>query len=178
VNVIARQVDDPTTAEDESRRIAVSAVSGYLFTGNIGQSVTADMPVAFEHNVGGDPNGSRNPALIGSYEISVPPGTYTVEVEAVLNSFTGGSGVGPNDPPMPLPGTPEFWNNDESAFDFPLQRDTITVHGGDKVTGIDIILNIPFATFDQFEDSGQLFDPPMVSPTTTARLRSMEAEEA
>jgi hypothetical protein len=39
-NVIARLVDDPSTPEDESRRVAVSAVSGYLFTGNPGQSVT------------------------------------------------------------------------------------------------------------------------------------------
>jgi hypothetical protein len=88
-NVIARLVDDPSTAEDESRRVAVSAVSGYLFTGNPGQSVTADMPATIEHNVNGNPNGSRNPGLIGSYEISVPPGTYTVEVESVYQGFAG-----------------------------------------------------------------------------------------
>jgi hypothetical protein len=40
-NVIARQVDNPSTTADESRRIAVSAVSGYLFTANPGQTVTA-----------------------------------------------------------------------------------------------------------------------------------------
>src|SRR6185295_18433105 len=49
-NVIARLVDDQSTSEDESRRVAVSTVSGYLFTGNPGQSVTADMPAPFEHN--------------------------------------------------------------------------------------------------------------------------------
>src|SRR5262249_52712692 len=49
INVIARQVDDPNTAADESRRVAVSAVSGYLFTGNPGQSVT-----------GNNTNGSRD----------------------------------------------------------------------------------------------------------------------
>jgi len=168
-NVIARLVDDPSTAEDESRRVAVSAVSGYLFTGNPGQSVTADMPASIEHNANGSPNGSRNPAMIGSYEISVPPGTYTVEVESVLQGFVGGSSVGPLDPPVPLPGIPEFWNTAESAFDFPLQRDTITVHAGDKITGIDIILNSPFPRFDQYEDSGKLLDVPMVSP-----LRSTE----
>jgi hypothetical protein len=163
-NVIARQVDDPSTAADESRRMAVSAVSGYRFTANPGQSVTADMAAAEEHNVNGSSNGSRNPALIGFYEISVPPGTYTVEVESVLQQFAGGSSVGPLSPPVPLPGIPEFWNTDESAFDLPLQRDTITVHGGDKITGIDIILNIPFPRFDQYEDSGKLLDAPMVSP--------------
>jgi hypothetical protein len=163
-NVIARLVDDPSTTEDESRRVAVSAVSGYLFTGNPGQSVTADMPASIEHNANGSPNGSRNPALVGFYEVSVPPGTYTVEVESVVQGFVGGSSVGPISPPVPLPGVPEFWNTDESAFDFPLQRDTITVHGGDKVTGIDIILNSPLPRFDQYEDRGKLLDAPMVSP--------------
>ena len=52
-------------------------------------------------------------------------------------------------------------HKDESAFDFPLARDTITVSPGDKLTGIDIILNNPTPTFDQFEDSGALFDPPL-----------------
>ena len=163
-NVIARLVDDPSTAEDESRRVAVSAVSGYLFTGNPGQSVTANMPAAAEHNTNGSLAGSRNPSLIGYYQIAVPPGTYTVEVESLLDGFTGGSSVGPLDPPAPLPGWPEFWNTDESAFDFPLQRDTVTVHAGDKITGIDIILNAPFPRFDQYEDSGKLFDAPMVAP--------------
>jgi len=163
-NVIARLVDDQSTSEDESRRVAVSTVSGYLFTGNPGQSVTADMPAPFEHNVNGSRAGSRNAGLIGFYEISVPPGSYTVEVETLFNAFAGGSSVGPNDPPLPLPGSPEFWNHDESAFDFPLQRDTITVHAGDKITGIDFILNTPFSRFDDYEDSGKLLDAPMLSP--------------
>jgi hypothetical protein len=163
-NVIARQLDDPGTGEDESRRIAVSAVSGYRFTANPGQSVTANMAATAEHNVNGSPDGSRNPALIGFYEISVPPGTYTVEVETILPEFAGGSSVGPLNPPAPLPGQPEFWNTRESAFDPPLQRDPINVHAGDKITGIDIILNIPYSRFDQYEDSGKLFDAPIVFP--------------
>src|SRR5207237_10464450 len=61
VNVIARAVDDPRTPQDESRRIALSAVSGYLFTGNPGQSITASMPEPNENNTNGDPDGSRNP---------------------------------------------------------------------------------------------------------------------
>lgn len=156
-NVIARVLDDPTTAENESYRVAVSAISGYLFTGNPGQSVTSD-------NTNGDPNGSRNPSLIGYYQMYVPPGTYTVKVESVYGGFVSDSGIGPLNPPVPLPGPPEFWNNDESAFDFPLQRDTITVHAGDKITGTDIILNTPLPRFDQYEDSGALFDAPMLSP--------------
>src|SRR5262249_9182416 len=39
INVIARQVDNPATSQNESLRVAVSAVSGYRFTGNPGQSV-------------------------------------------------------------------------------------------------------------------------------------------
>jgi hypothetical protein len=160
-NVIARIIDDPGTEPDESRRVAVSAVSGYLYTGNPGQSVTAILG-GTENNTNGSSSGSRNPALIGYYKISVPPGTYTVEVEEVYNAFTSGSSVGPLDPPVALPGGPEFWNNDESAFDFVMKRDTITVTAGENVTGIDIILNDTNPRFDQFEDNGKLLDPPLL----------------
>ena len=168
VNVIARAVDDPKTPQDESRRIAVSVVSGYLFTGNPGQSFTANMPDPNENNANGDTTGSRNSKLIGYYEIAVPPGTYTVEVESVFPLFTAGSSVGPLDPPVPIPGQPEFWNKDESAFDFPQARDTITISPGDKLTGIDIILNTSTPTFDQFEDSGAVFDAPLTPVLTLA----------
>jgi hypothetical protein len=160
VNVIARLVDDPNTSEDESRRVAISAVSGYLFTGNPGQSVTASMPSPSENNTNGNRSGSRNAALIGYYEIAVPPGNYTVEVESVFAAFTGGSNVGPLDPPIPLPGQPEFWNKDESNVDYLQQQDTITVHAGDKITDTDIILNGPLPRFDQFEDDGRLLYGP------------------
>jgi hypothetical protein len=159
-NVIARMMDDPGTPEDESRRIAVSVVSGYAYTINPGQSVTAILG-KFEDNTNGSPPGSRNPALIGYYKISVPPGTYTVEVEAIYTAFVGGSSVGPLDSPVALPGDPEFWNKDESAFDFPMQRDMITVTAGENVTGIDIILNGSYPRFDQYEDNGKLVDPPI-----------------
>lgn len=166
-NVIARAVDDPSTTQDESRRIAVSAISGYLFTGNPGQSVTANMPDPNENNTKGDPDGTRDSQRIGYYQISVPPGTYTVEVESIFSSFVSDSGIGPLSPPVQVV-SPEFWNNDESAFDFPLQRDTITVHAGDNITGIDIILNQTQQRFDQFEDSGELFDPPSIAPVLYA----------
>ena len=160
VNVIARLIDDPSTAEDESRRVAVSSVSGYLFTGNPGQGVTASLPSRSENNTNGSPNGSRNPALIGYYQIAVPPGTYTVEVESIYQGFVAGSSVGPLDPPIPMRGEPKFWNHIQSAFNFPLQRDTITVHAGDNITGIDIILNGSDDRFDQYEDSGEMLDTP------------------
>lgn len=162
-NVIARAVYDPNAARDDSRRIAVSVVSGYLFTGNPGQSVTASLPGSGENNTNGDRTGSRNPQFIGHYQLAVPPGTYTVEVESIYSAFAGGSGVGPLSP-VPLAGAAEFWNNDESAFDFAAQRDTITVHAGDKITGIDIILNSYTPRFDQYEDSGGLFDAPLALP--------------
>ena len=77
-----------------------------------------------------------------------------------------GSSVGPLDPPVALPGDPEFWNKDESAFDFPMQRDMITVTAGESVTGIDIILNGSNPRFDQYEDNGKLLDPaiPLLLP--------------
>lgn len=159
-NVIARAIDDPNTPEDESRRIAVSSVSGYLFTDNPGQSVTAVLGPA-ENNTAGSQSGSRKPSLIGFYSVKVPPGTYTVEVEAINSGFTGGSSVGPFSPPIPLPGPAEFWNQDESAFDFPLQRDPITVHAGDDISGIDIILNNTPSRFDSNEDTGALTNAPL-----------------
>jgi hypothetical protein len=165
VNVIARLIDDPSTPEDESRRITVSAVSGYLFTGDPGQAVTASLTSSFEKNTNGSPQGSRDPKLIGYYQIAVPPGTYTVEVESIEPEFASGSSVGPLDPPILMPGEPKFWNKDQSAFNFPLQRDTITVHAGDKINGIDIILNGNFPRFDQYEDSGRLLDTPLLFTT-------------
>jgi hypothetical protein len=135
--------------------LAYSVVSGYLFTGNPGQTVSGD-------NNNGDITGSRQPGLLGYYEIAVPPGTYTVEVESIDYTFTDGSSVGPLNPPINMPGyysgdrNFEYWNQNESAFDYPLQRDTITVTPGGTVTGIDFILNGTPSQFDQFEDSGEV----------------------
>jgi hypothetical protein len=139
-NVIARSTRQPL-------QVAVSSVSGYRFTGNPGQSLTGD-------NTGGSAQGSRDATLIGYYEIPVPPGTYTVEVESIDLSFQGGSGLGPLDPPIALPGPHEFWHGDESAFDDPTASDPITVNGGQTVDQINIILNGTPSRFDQFEDPG------------------------
>jgi hypothetical protein len=152
VNVIARQVDDPSTPQDESRRVAFSVVSGYRFTGNPGQSVTGT-------NSGGSRTGSRDATLIGYYEIALPPGNYTVEIESISSYFVSGSSVGPLDPPIYLPGVPEFWNSTESAYDDPTDKDTISVGAGQAVKNINIILNGTPSRFDDWEDGGASLIP-------------------
>ena len=144
VKVIARDAANP-------RRVAVSVVSGYLFTGIPGQSVTGT-------NDGGDLFGSRNPLLVGAYDIPVPPGSYTVEVESINQWFAGGSGVGPLNPPIPSPGPKEFWNVNESATDSPTVKSTVTVTAGGVQSEINIILNGTAARFDSFE-SARLWRP-------------------
>jgi hypothetical protein len=139
-NVIARSTTQPL-------QVAVSSVSGFRFTGNPGQSVTGD-------NAGGSSHGSRDATLIGYYEIPVPPGTYTVEVESIDTTFQGGSGLPPLDPPVPLPGAHEYWHSDQSAFDDPTVSEPITVNAGQSVDQINIILNSTPPRFDQFEDPG------------------------
>ena len=170
-NVIARFVDDPSTSSyDESLATAVSVVSGYRFTGNLGQSVSVKLPEQYENNVNGDKSGSRDANLIGYYEMKVPPGTYTVQVEGIDPSFVDGSSVGPLNPPVPFNNQDEYWNVNDAAFENSLQRDTITIHAGDNVTGINIILSTPFKTFDQYEDGGaQLMKPP-ISPANDEEL--------
>lgn len=163
VNVIARQVDNPSTTQNESRRIAVSVVSGYLFTGNPGQNLSCPTPDPTnpDCNNTGDQTGSRDVTLIGSFQIFVPPGKYTVEAESVSQFFVGGSGMGPLDPQIPSPGPHEFWHMNESATDNPAQADPITVAAGQTVSGIDIILNGTPGRFDSFETARlQLREPP------------------
>lgn len=158
VNVIARRVDDPNTPQNESLTRAFSVVSGYLFTGNPGQSLTGT-------NTGGDKTGSRSPQLIGYYEIPVPAGTYTVEVESIYSAFTSGSGVGPLDPPVPMPGgIPKFWNSHQTPINNPQDKETITISPGQTIHGINIILNGTQPRFDQFEDGGADIHPPSVVP--------------
>ncbi len=139
VNVIARDVTS-------LNRIAVSVVSGYAFTSNPGQSVTGT-------NDGGSELGSRQLSAVGSYNIPVPPGTYRLEVESVYEYFTGGSSVGPLDPPLPNPGSDEYWNTNESATDSPTDVSSITVTAGGIVSEINIILNGTPPRFDSFESS-------------------------
>jgi hypothetical protein len=146
VNVIARRTDDPL-------RAAVSVVSGFLFTGNPGQAVTGN-------NTNGDASGSRDTRMIGFYELALPPGSYTIQVEAVNSAFVGGSSVGPLDPPIHIPGIPEYWNDQESAFDNIGAKSSINVTAGGTVENVDIILNGTQPRFDQFEDPGACLKPP------------------
>lgn len=149
-NVIARQVSDGDPANgDESRRNAVSVVSGYRFTGNPGQSVTATNP--------GSPFGSRDPTLIGFYEIPIRPGDYTVEVESIDAGFVDGSSVGPLGADVgeqfPLPGPPEFFSAPESSSDDPAASTMVTVNAGQVVPDRDIVLNGTPSRFDAFESA-------------------------
>jgi hypothetical protein len=147
VNVIARLVNDPATPQDESRSAAFSVVSGFEFTESPGQDITGTNP-------GGSPFGSRNPGLIGHFQLLLPPGNYTLEVESINAAFEGGSGVGPLPSPVPIPGgVPEFWNDTESAKDSPQAKTPIVVSAGGTVGNINIILNGTPARFDKFESS-------------------------
>jgi hypothetical protein len=119
-NVVARKVADPLLT-------AVSCVSGFLYRGS-------------------DPSfGSINLTLRGYYElVGLPPGPYTVEVEAINPLFTEGSGVGPLSTPAVLPGPPEFYSGDqESATDDPKSKVAIDVTPGSRTDNINIILNVP-----------------------------------
>jgi dockerin type I repeat protein len=118
--VIARQVGNP-------RINAVGAASGARF---------------FPTNPGGRPS----PSLRAFYELpGLPPGNYTVEIEAIDPSFIGSASVGPLDPPLVLPGPAEFWNganeSNTNPPDSPAQSVPITVTAGNTVSGIDIIIN-------------------------------------
>ncbi len=144
VNVVARRVDDPNTTADESKRIAMSVVSGFRFTGNPGQAVSGD-------NTNGSSFGSRNPALIGYYEIPVTPGTYTVQIEGIRSDFTGGSSVGPLDPPVQgVIG--EYWNQYDSSSNDTSLKSTVTVTPGQTLTNLNFIMNGTPPRFDSNEE--------------------------
>jgi hypothetical protein len=132
VNVIARSTADPLG-------VAFSAVSGYLFTGNPGQSVTCALGGS-ECNTGGSRRGSRDTRLIGTFDIPVLPGTYTIQIESINPVFFGGSSVGPLRRPIPMPGTAPA----------PPPQVTVTAGGSQSVT---IILVGTPPRFDSFETS-------------------------
>jgi len=137
-NVIARQVG-------HSRSIAASCVSGFRFTAAAGNTLVPS---------GGDtesPFGSRDHDLIGFYDIpGLPPGTYTVEVEAINNSgdhpFIGGSSVGPigADSPVGL------------GFQFKMPwtaaQLTVTVTANNTEVGKDLIFDGTPPRYDAWED--------------------------
>ncbi len=118
--VIARQIGNP-------RLNAVGVASGFLY---------------FPDSPGGPPA----PSLQGSYELDglTSRTSYTVEIEAIDPQFTGGSSVGPLDPPATVP-VPEFWNGaNEAATDLPDNPSAATpiaVSAGNPVTGINVVMN-------------------------------------
>lgn len=127
VNVIARRVD---TGGNQDRRIAASSVSGYRFGFIHGNAVT-----------GAQSNGagSINPAHIGLFEIPVPAGSYTLEVEGIHEEFVEGSSVGPGLFIIALPG------------EAPPPSAPIAVAVGELEDGHDITLIDTPPRFDDFE---------------------------
>jgi len=118
--VIARDVSNP-------RLNAVGVASGFLFFPNA-------------------PGGPPPAGLRGYYELDGLTGgsQYTVEIEAVDPRFTGGSSVGPLDPPAAV-AVPEFWNGVNEAAtnppDDPTAATPLQVSTGSPTSGINIILN-------------------------------------
>ena len=165
LDVIARQVDDPTTPTiDESRRIAVSVVSGFLFTVDAG---SAAVPSSLTE----DPFGSHDPMLIGFYDIPGLPvdkgQKYTIEVEAIHNSepipFVRGSRVGPIGDlgfqfplpsilPAPPPCSVEFLGAVTATCDATQKTQLTPSAGTPLTTGTDVILLNTPPRFDAWED--------------------------
>jgi hypothetical protein len=152
-NVIARKTDNPLVT-------AVSSVSGFLYTVDVGNPV---------YPWWGSEYGSRDPALIGVYDLpGLPDGSYTVEVEAIHNSepipFVGGSSVGPIGNygfqfPLPSllpttpPCTPEYLVSGATATCSSAAATPIPVVGGSVVsTGTDVILIGTPPRYDAWED--------------------------
>ena len=121
VNVIARLL----VADVPSRTQVFSVVSGYRYTD------------------GGGTFGADDPNLRGLYEIALPAGSYSIEVEEVDAGWTGGSSVGPFDPPLALPGgIPEYYSGvSESNSDDPAVFATVTITAGNTTANVNIILN-------------------------------------
>jgi hypothetical protein len=129
-NVVARRVD---AGGNEDRRFAASVVSGFRFR------ACHPNPITNPPDSDCLPGGSDVASHIGLYEIPVPPGNYTIQIESIDPQFTGGSSVGPSDFPLPLPVAP------------PAPIGPVTVTAGSTVSGIDVTLNDSFPRFDQFE---------------------------
>lgn len=126
VNVIARRVN---TGASEDRTTAVSNVSGYRFR------IFHSNPIT---NPGASPFGTTAPDDIGLFEIPVPAGTYTIEVETINEEFVDGSSVGA--PVLiPMPGTA------------PPPSGPVAVGAGNTAAGNDVTLIGTPPRFDQFE---------------------------
>ncbi len=129
-NVVARRVD---TGGNEDRRLAASVVSGYRFR------VCHPNPITNPPPSDCGTSGSDTASHIGLYEIPLPPGNYTIEVESINPQFTSGSSLGPSDFPIPLPVAP------------PAPIGPITVTAGQTSSGNDVTLIGTPPRFDAFE---------------------------
>ncbi|MGQ0383162.1 MAG: hypothetical protein ACT4UP_00545 [Gammaproteobacteria bacterium] len=125
VNVIARPLD---TGLNQDRTSAVSVISGYRFRAIHGNPLTGDGPSSF---------GSVDPAHIGLFEIPVPAGSYTIEVESIDPDFTDGSSIGGYQ--IAMPGTA------------PAPLGPVVVTPNMTASGNDVILIGTPPRFDQFE---------------------------
>ena len=125
VNVIAHDVTDP-------KGKAVSVVSGYLFTQIPGQAVSTRNPASLF--------GSADASFRGTFDIPVPAGTYTLQLESINPNFSGGSSVGPLSRPIAMPGTPPA----TAATPF-------TVVVGSPSPGHNVVLTGTPPRFDAFE---------------------------
>ncbi len=134
VNVVARRVDAAGGA-DESRTTAASGVSGNRFRVYRGNPINepSAQPMG--------PFGSLNPGEIGFYEIPLPPGNYTLEVESIHPEFVAGSSVGGNER-IDMPGTA------------PPPSAPVNVTAGATNAGNDVTLIGTPPRFDQFEGPG------------------------
>lgn len=150
-NVIARLVGDP-------RVTAVSSVSGHLFTAGMRNPFAPDVYDEEQFF------GSQDQSLIGFYDIpGLPPGDYTIEVEAIYNSgevpFIDGSGVGPIGAYLgfqyKMPGicAPQYLNFPSSPNDSCSASSTVSSVAG-TITSVNtdvIFLGTP-SRYDSWED--------------------------
>ena len=150
-NVIARLASDP-------RSTAVSCVSGYLYTAGVSNPF---VPSSLNEE---QFYGSQDQSLIGFYDIpGLPPGDYTIEVEAIYNSgtmpFIGGSSVGPIGAFLEfqykLPGNcdPQYLNYPASSGDTCVAKSTVTAGAGIVTdTNTDVIFLGTPPRYDSWED--------------------------
>ncbi len=150
-NVIARREGDP-------RITAVSSVSGFLFSAGVGNNFA---PSSYDQR---QFFGSHDESLIGYYDLpGLPPGTYTIEVEALYNgndyAFVDSSGVGPIGGFLgfqyKMPGTcsVQYLNYPSSPSDSCSAKTTVTVGAGITVdTHTDVILIGTPPRYDAWED--------------------------
>jgi hypothetical protein len=162
-NVIARNVTN-------GRVVAVSNVSGDSFTGCVGIP-TAVLAAAFQDCDPTSPEsgyGSWDQSLIGVYDIKgLPPGTYTVEVEAINNSgeypFTFGSGLNPlgyygfefplpRNPGAAAPCSPQYLSTPAASCKSSSATQITLMAGDVETTNTDIILVNTPPRYDAWED--------------------------